>query len=132
MASTIRVGDIGDYAKRQFEQLLRAAVLETDSLAKNASPVDTGRFRASWEVGENSAPGGIKPEGSYPSTPPIDRLGYQQEKLGNVYSVHNNLSYAEFLANGSSPKAPAGWVQGIAKDVQGRVRIAAERIGRQS
>ncbi|MFN7318311.1 MAG: HK97 gp10 family phage protein, partial [bacterium] len=131
-ASTIRVGDIGDYAKRQFEQLLRAAVLETDSLAKNASPVDTGRFRASWEVGENSAPGGIKPEGSYPSTPPIDRLGYQQEKLGNVYSVHNNLSYAEFLANGSSPKAPAGWVQGIAKDVQGRVRIAAERIGRQS
>jgi len=132
MASTIRVGDIGDYAKRQFEQLLRAAVLETDNLAKNASPFDTGRFRASWEVGENSAPGGVKPEGSYPSTPPIDRLGYQQEKLGNVYSVHNNLSYAEFLANGSSPKAPAGWVQGIAKDVQGRVRIAADRIGRQS
>ena len=132
MASTIRVGDIGDYAKRQFEQLLRAAVLETDNLAKNASPVDTGRFRASWQVGENAAPGGVKPEGSYPSTPPIDRLGYQQEKLGNVYSVHNNVSYAEFLANGSSPKAPAGWVQGIAKDVQGRVRIAAERIGRQS
>jgi hypothetical protein len=132
MASTIRVGDIGDYAKRQFEQLLRAAVLETDNLAKNASPVDTGRFRASWQVGENAAPGGVKPEGSYPSTPPIDRLGYQQEKLGNVYSVHNNVSYAEFLANGSSPQAPAGWVQGIAKDVQGRVRIAADRIGRQS
>lgn len=132
MASTIRVGDIGDYAKRQFEQLLRAAVLETDNLAKNASPVDTGRFRASWQVGENAAPGGVKPEGSYPSTALIERLGYEQEKLGNVYSVHNNVSYAEFLANGSSPKAPAGWVQGIAKDVQGRVRIAAERIGRQS
>jgi hypothetical protein len=143
MASTIRVGDIGDYAKRQFEQLLRAAVLETDNLAKNASPVDTGRFRASWQVGENAAPGGVKPEGSYPSTPPIDRLGYQQEKLGNVYSVHNNLVYAEPLAGGPSfppswggqyrgKQAPAGWVQGIAKDVQGRVRIAAERIGRQS
>lgn len=132
MAGTIRVGEIGNYAKRQVEQLLRAAVLETDSLAKQASPVDTGRFRASWQVGENAAPGGIKPEGSYPSTTSIERLGYQQERVGNVYSVHNNLSYAEFLANGTSQQAPAGWVQGIAKDVQGRVQIAAERIGRQS
>jgi hypothetical protein len=55
-----------------------------------------------------------------------------QEKLGNIYSVHNNLPYAEPLANGSSKQASAGWIQGIAKDVQGRVRIAADRIGRQS
>ena len=61
MARTIRVGDIGDYANSQMEKLLRAAVLETDSLLKQASPVDTGRFRASWQVGENAAPGGIVP-----------------------------------------------------------------------
>ena len=138
MAGTIRVGEIGNYAKRQYEQLLRAAVLETDSLLKNESPVKSGRFRASWEVGENAAPGGIKPEGSYPSTPPIDRLGYQQERAGNIYSIHNNLKYAEPLARGSStqtanaPGGQAGWIEGIAKDVQGRVQIAAERIGRQS
>jgi hypothetical protein len=31
-------------------------------------------------------------------------MDYQsgQEKIGNVYSVHNNLPYAEPLANGSS------------------------------
>jgi hypothetical protein len=48
MARTIRVGDIGDYANSQMEKLLRSAVLETDALLKEASPVDLGRFRASW------------------------------------------------------------------------------------
>jgi hypothetical protein len=132
MARTIRVGDIGDYAEQQMEKLLRASVLETDSLLKQASPVDTGRFRASWQVGENSAPGGIAAEGSYSGIPPLSRIGYSQEQVGNVYSVHNNLPYAESLANGSSKQAPAGWVQGVAKDVQGRVRIAAARIGQES
>jgi hypothetical protein len=132
MARTIRVADIGDYASQQMEKLLRVAVLETDSRLKQASPVDTGRFRVSWQVGENAAPGGEKPAGTYSGIPQIDRIGYQQEKLGNIYSVHNNLPYAEPLANGSSKQAPAGWVQGIAKDIQGFVRTNADRIGRES
>ena len=132
MARTIRVADIGDYASQQMEKLLRVAVLETDARLKAASPVDTGRFRVSWQVGENAAPGGIKPEGTYSGTPPLDRIGYSREQLGNVYSVHNNLPYAEPLANGSSKQAPAGWVQGIAKDIQGFVQVNADRIGRES
>jgi hypothetical protein len=147
MARTIRVGDIGDYCNQQMEKLLRAAVLETDSLAKQASPVDTGRFRASWQVGENAAPGGIVPEGQFDvkkirktskkgrtaqEVLPIQRIGYQQEKMGNIYSVHNNLPYAEPLADGSSKQAEPGWIQGIAKDVQTRVQTAAARIGRES
>jgi len=138
MARTIRVGDIGDYCNQQMERLLRAAVLETDSLLKQASPVDTGRFRASWQVGENAAPGGIAPPGNYGTTPSLSRIGYGQERIGNVYSVHNNLPYAEPLAKGTSKQTEGaqggrdGWVQGAAKDVQGRVRIAAARIGRES
>ena len=132
MARTIQVGDIGDYAQQQMEKLLRVAVLETDSRLKQASPVDTGRFRVSWQVGENAAPGGQKPAGKYGNISQIERIGYQQERLGNVYSVHNNLPYAEPLANGSSKQAPAGWVQGVAKDIQGFVRVNADRIGRES
>ena len=145
MARTIRVADIGDYASQQMEKLLRVAVLETDSRLKQASPVDTGRFRVSWQVGENAAgsyDGGPQQEPSNAdrsktSPPgglivPLRRMNYQQEKLGNVYSVHNNLPYAEPLANGSSKQAPAGWVQGIAKDIQGFVRVNADRIGRES
>jgi len=152
MARTIRVGDIGDYVNQQMEKLLRSAVLETDSLVKQASPVDTGRFRASWQVGENAA--GLYDAGpqqapsnpnrdktSAPAKPmfPLRKMNYQQERIGNVYSVHNNLPYAERLATAStkdgrawSKQAPAGWVQGVAKDVQGRVRIAAARIGKES
>lgn len=146
MARVIRIGDIGDYANTQMEKLLRSAVLETDGLLKAASPVDTGRFRASWQVGENAAgtydAGPQQPAtGAYkdqteppgrPAPPALRRMNYSKERPGNIYSVHNNLPYAEPLANGSSKQANAGWVQGIAKDVQGRVIAAAARIGRES
>jgi hypothetical protein len=148
MARTIRVGDIGDYCNQQMEKLLRSTVLETELLLKMASPVDTGRFRASWATGENTAgsyDGGEQQAatGQYrdatnpPKDPSLERritIGYQagQERIGNVYSVHNNLPYAEPLANGSSNQAAAGWIQGIAKDVQTRVQTAAARIGRES
>lgn len=132
MTRQIRLSQMGDYCNQQLEQLLRVAVLETDARLKQASPVDTGRFRVSWQVGENAAPSGEKPEGQYSGVPPLDRIGYSQEQVGNIYSVHNNLPYAEKLANGSSRQAPSGWVQGIAKDIQQFVRINADRIGRQS
>ena len=146
MARVIRLGDIGDYANTQMEKLLKSAVLDTDTLLKSASPVDTGRFRASWQVGENAAgaydagpqqpaTGAFKDQTEPPDkpTPPaLLSMNYSKERPGNIYSVHNNLPYAEPLANGSSKQANAGWVQGIAKDVQGRVIAAAARIGRES
>jgi hypothetical protein len=144
MARTIRLDQIGDYAAGKVDQLLRSAVLQTDTLVKQESPVDTGRFRASWQVGENAvsqydagpvqAP--VNTERTLTKPPnrpevPIRKMNYQQETLGNVYSVHNNLPYAEPLANGSSKQAPAGWIQVIAKDMQTYVRTEADRIGRQ-
>ena len=151
MARTIRVGDIGGYCNQQMEKLLRAAVLETDSLLKQASPVDTGRFRASWQVGENAAglydagpqqaPSNLgRDKTSPPAGPmfPLRKMNYQQERIGNIYSVHNNLPYAEPLARGTSKQTEGaqggrdGWVQGAAKDVQGRVITAAAKIGRES
>ena len=132
MARNIKLDQVGDYVTEQFEKLLRVAVLETDSRLKLASPVDTGRFRASWQLGENAAPGGEVGPGVYGQVPAITRIGYGQERVGNVYSVHNNLPYAEPLANGSSKQAQPGWVQGIAKDIQGFVQTNANRIGRES
>jgi len=55
MAGTIQLGDMGDYVNQQMEKLLRVVVLDVDARLKMESPVDTGRFRASWQVGENSA-----------------------------------------------------------------------------
>jgi hypothetical protein len=132
MAREIRLDQISDYVEGRMDQLLRVTVLETDKRLKSASPVDTGRFKVSWQVGENAAPGTGKPPGNYSGDPPIERIGYSQEKVGNVYSVHNNLPYAEPLANGSSDQASPGWVQGIAKDMQSFVLSNAAKIGRES
>lgn len=148
MARNITIGGFGDYVNANMEKLLRNAVFETETKLKMASPVDTGRFRASWATGENTtgnydggeqqpATGAWREASQPPREPRLERrisIGYQagQETLGNVYSVHNNLPYAEPLANGHSKQAPAGWVQLVAKDVQGFVTRTAEQIGRQS
>jgi hypothetical protein len=132
MAREIRLDQISDYVEGRMNELLRNTVLRTDQLVKSKSPVDTGRFKLSWQVGENAAPGTGKPPGNYSGDAPIERIGYSQEKIGNVYSVHNNLPYAEPLANGTSKQASPGWVQGIAKDMQTFVVNNAAKIGRES
>lgn len=139
MARTIRIGEIGDYTGGQFHKLITAAVLEADARLKSGSPVDTGRFRASWAIGENAAPyegHGPVPKGEKISAPPPNAINYTigNEKVGNVYSVHNNLIYAESLAIKGSRKfgVDPGWVDSIAKDVQTYVDAEANRIGRNS
>ena len=136
MARTIRVGDIGNYAEDQFNKLITAAVLTADERLKNKSPVDTGRFRASWAIGQNAAPFEGQPEGQYPQNVPPNAVNYSlgNERVGNVYSIHNNLIYAESLAIKGSRRVgvPGGWVDSIAKDVQTYVNAEADRIGRNS
>jgi hypothetical protein len=132
--SNLPIRDIGNYMGDQLEQLLRVTVFEADAKLKQQSPVNTGRFRVSWQIGQNAADGTPAPEGSYGAgiTPPKGS-NYQpgQEKLGNYYSVHNNLPYAEPLAQGSSKQAPAGWVDRTAREMQNFVNTNWERIRRQ-
>jgi hypothetical protein len=134
MAGQIRIGDIGKYAEGQYNKLVTAAVLTADQRLKLASPVDTGRFRASWAIGQNAAPFEGQPEGQYSSSIPPNAVNYSlgNEQVGNVYSIHNNLIYAEPLARGRSKQAPDGWVDSIAKDIQTYVNVEADRIGRSS
>lgn len=134
MARTIRIGEVGDYAEGQINKLITAAVLTADQRLKLASPVDTGRFRASWAIGQNAAPFEGQSEGQYPSNLPPNAVNYSigNERAGNIYSIHNNLIYAEPLARGRSKQAPDGWVDSIAKDVQTYVNAEADRIGRSS
>lgn len=147
MARRIRLDQIGDYSEEKLNQLIRALVLETDAELKARSPVDTGRFRASWAIGENTtgsydageqqpATGENRGKSKPPSTPlpgePV-ALNYtaKQETIKNTYHVHNALPYAESLANGHSTQAPAGWVDLVAKQMTDRARQLANNIGRQ-
>jgi hypothetical protein len=131
MARRINIGQIGNFCEGQMNQLLRVVVLETDQQVKTQSPVDTGRFRSSWAIGENTT--GNYDAGTSGSLAPVG-INYTPgtERIGNTYSVHNSLPYAEPLANGYSRQAPAGWVDIIARQMTNRVRQLADTIGRQN
>jgi len=135
MARVIKLDQISNFMEGQVEQLLRVVVLEADSRLKAESPVNTGRFRMNWAIGENVNSSENIPEGDYRGQPaPPKGLNYKpgNEKLGNFYSIHNNLPYAESLADGSSPQAKAGWIDLIAKEMQSYARSEYERIKRKS
>lgn len=162
MAREIKLAKIADYMEGQVEQLLRATVLKADGKLKEKSPVDLGRFRIGWQIGENASNSTPPPPGDYrgKETPPKgSNYIVGQEKLGNYYSIHNNLPYAEKLANaapgsglttekrynpnrkvdnwetpggGSSHQTDGpGWIDLIAKEMQQTVRSQYEKIKRQ-
>ena len=131
MTRRINLSQIGSYSTEKFEQLLRVTVFETDSRLKQGSPVDTGRFRLSWAISETGTPGyDAGPQTGASGITPPRRLDYQVERVGGVYHIHNNLPYAEPLANGHSPQASAGWTDLIAREMTAWARQEADRIGR--
>mgnify|MGYP003111923908 CR=1 FL=1 len=161
MAKEIRLDEIGAHMEEQVEKLLRKTVLKADEQLKVASPVDLGRFRNSWAIGQNAAPFAGLDEGDYQTQkPPLRRANYGTEKLGNYYSIHNNLPYAEKLAyaqggsgkkeeqrydperkvtnwatpgKGSSHQTNGpGWIDLINNDLRDYVKAEYERIKRQS
>ena len=134
MAEIIKLSDFGKFSEEQVNKLLRVVVLETDLELKMQSPVDTGRFRMSWVVGENTIGNYDAGPQQTPAMTRITGINYNpgSERVGNSYHVHNTLPYAERLGNGRSKQAPAGWVELIAKQMANRARQLADHIGRQS
>jgi hypothetical protein len=131
MTRRINLSQIGSYSTEKYEQLLRVVVFETDSRLKQGSPVDTGRFRMSWAISEQGTPGyDAGPQAGGGAVLPPRRLDYQVERAGGVYHIHNNLPYAEPLANGHSQQAPAGWTDLIAREMTQWARAEADKLGR--
>jgi hypothetical protein len=146
MARRINIGQIGSFCEGQMNQLMRVVVLETDAELKSQSPVDTGRFRASWVIGENStgnydagaqqaATGANRGKTSPPASPAptlpagINYTTWQLNVLEIHIHVHNSLPYAEPLGLSKlvySDQAPAGWVDIIARQMTNRVRQLAD------
>ena len=161
MARRINLSQIGSYSQEKYEKLLREVVFETDSKLKQESPVDTGRFRASWAISEQGTPGyDAGPQASPSSITPPRRLDYQVEQAGKVYHIHNSLPYAEKLAYGApgsgsrietryGPKRDVetwatpgggssiqtngpGWTDRIAREMTALAQQQARRIGREN
>ena len=142
MARKIKITEVGQHVKGKYEKLITAAVAETYKSVVQKSPVDTGRFKLSWAVGQNdvSFPGEPVGKDSYAAPNPDQprKIGYQKERIGNVYSVYNNLPYAEKLETASPGKGSSvqtsgpGWVRATAKRVQSIIPTLAARIEAES
>ena len=88
-----KLSDIGPQLQEFGSAVLQAGVLQADTRVKEGSPVDTGRLRASWMIGENNESGQPVPPGDYKDFPGPTAINFSLEdfELGQTYSIHNNL-----------------------------------------
>ena len=121
----IKISQIGQFAKGKYERLIEVAVAETYKSLVQKSPVLTGRFKASWAVGQNDE--------SYVGQPP-GKIGYNKEKAGNIHSVYNNLPYGEKLETapvgqgGSKKTNGPGWIRATGKRIQRLMPTLAKQV----
>lgn len=104
------------------DDTLRKVALVANQTVIMATPVDTGRARANWqvsidteidsEVDDTSAQGAIQRNQA------VIR-GYRNGAI----ILQNNVPYIEHLNNGSSAQAPAGFVE---KALQAAARVVAQ------
>lgn len=115
-------------AKKNKDRMLGIVKKSTGSMGKRiirVSPVDTGRFKGSWNTAigepnlsiETSIGAGLLPI-----------LG--QAKIGDDIYFTNNQPYAMRLEFGWSQQAPAGMVRVTLADFQGFVDRAARATNR--
>lgn len=160
MPRIIKLSEIGDYSEKQISKLLKATVFEANKRLQMKSPVDTGRFRASWQISQNANSEGYKPDGKYGKSIYVNRTNYSVETAGNLYRLLNNLPYALPLETGApgsgsrqvtryNPKREVttwaspglgssiqtsgpGWIRNTSKDLKQYVLRQARIIGRTS
>lgn len=106
--------DVEDYLNQLGNQFAQQTVLEADKLLKEATPSQTGRLRASWQIGENAISQASEAPGEYPEAqganiPGMKGTNYQPgtETIGNVYNIHNAVEYAEPVCMGTA--LPPSW-----------------------
>ena len=125
MAREIDFDGVDDYLEQLGNFFAQSTVLEADAKLKEATPAQTGRLRASWQIGENAISEASEEPGEYPeaqgnSIPEMKGINYQPgtETIGNVYSIHNAVEYAEPVCMGTG--LPPSW-GGSFKTRQGTV-----------
>ena len=121
-----QVNNIFRDMKAKADTLIAVVVLETDAKLKEQSPVDEGRFRASWRISEGEIDESVNAEGD---TTPQNYSG--TITAGKDYNLTNSLPYAQRLADGHSKQAPSGWIELIAMGIEGRVNQVAQELNRQ-
>ena len=114
MAKEIDFDGVEDYLNQLGDFFAQETVFSADALLKEATPTQTGRLRASWQIGENAISRNSEKPGEYPEAkgsniPEAKGINYQPgtETIGNVYNIHNAVEYAEPVCMGTA--LPPSW-----------------------
>lgn len=120
----MNLNQFGDKIKRvavnvpkNADEIVRKVALAADQTIVTATPVDTGRARANWQVGIGAAPAGTVEYSGGGSGAAGYAIGVAQNVVtaykgqpGGIWLV-NNLPYIQRLNEGWSAQAPAKFVE---------------------
>lgn len=128
-AFSLAIGKFCERAKGNAELVFRKVSIDMLSRVILRSPVDTGRFRANWQVGLAAV--GFRLEEEDPSgskTIAMGTMRIEGIKLGGAVWISNSLPYALRLENGWSTQAPSGMVKVTIAEYQRLVSRAAAEV----
>lgn len=117
-----------DQAKASVRQVVFASVLDLANDLRDTTPVDTGFAANSWfEQANGSPPAGVGwegPDGARGTREAVTSVpdpGAIMAGIGGVISLVNTAAYIEKLNEGSSPQAPAGFVEAAGNRLQDHI-----------
>ena len=113
---------------QKTSQVLVLLMAETDARLKMKSPVDTGRFRASWTIGVG------QPDPSVASAAEAGKVaspepGIHAITVVQTYYHANSLPYARRIEYGWSKQAPSGVVRLTAAEVPQIIEALVKQVG---
>lgn len=117
-----RMRQVGATVETNAHRAAKQVALAVDQTVVTATPVDTGRARANWQVQAGSAPEGVidayvAGEGGNTVAQNTQaaleqgKIAIQAAAPGQEVHITNNLPYIGKLNDGHSAQAPAGFVE---------------------
>lgn len=136
-------GDLKKIAENSYmdlNQVVRWVALELWNRITARTPVDTGRARASWNLGVGSpdtsvadeqgkSTGAHKTKSSAPSSPKskFPSLGSKDVSSKPLY-ITNNLPYIKYLEAGASKQAAGGMLRISVAEVEAEIDNAVKQL----
>lgn len=141
--------DITAFVKKtgvSADEVLRKLAFDAFGGLLRRSPVDTGRFRASWRVAINRIDQTVQPP---PATAADEKPGsayrgsmqaahatnqaaasgaISKAKFGDSVNISNNLEYAEPLENGHSKQAPQGMLKITFEEIKAAFALTVRQV----
>lgn len=114
--------------EKKLDLVTRKAVFDLFSTVVRRSPVDTGRFRANWNLSYGSIDTTVT-DATSQTRVRGDLAKLLTSPINGVVFLANSLPYAKRLEEGWSKKAPAGMVRVAIGEWQNKVKRAVRAVG---